>query len=77
MSFAVQRGATLALVGESGSGKSVTLLAIMRLLPSPPGRIAAGEIILRRRDGASIDLAQARERAMRQLRGAEIGMVFQ
>src|SRR5438445_13875664 len=51
------RGETLALVGESGSGKSVTSLAVMRLIPSPPGEIVAGRMLFRGRDGAVVDLA--------------------
>ncbi|MEJ1975793.1 MAG: ABC transporter ATP-binding protein [Acetobacteraceae bacterium] len=77
VSFVVRRGETLALVGESGSGKSVTSLSIMRLFPSPPGRITGGRMLFCSRDGAVHDLAQASERAMRRLRGAEIGMIFQ
>jgi oligopeptide/dipeptide ABC transporter ATP-binding protein len=77
VSFAVRRGETLALVGESGSGKSVTSLSIMRLFPSPPGRITGGRMLFHSRDGVMHDLAQAREREMRRLRGAEIGMIFQ
>jgi len=77
VSFTVRRGETLALVGESGSGKSVTSLSIMRLFPSPPGRITGGRMLFHGRDGAVHDLAQAPEREMRRLRGAEIGMIFQ
>ena len=51
VSFRVRRGETLAVVGESGSGKSVTSLSVMRLIPTPPGRIAGGEILFRGRDG--------------------------
>ncbi|GBD46816.1 ABC transporter ATP-binding protein [Methylopila sp. Yamaguchi] len=71
LSFAVERGETLAIVGESGSGKSLTALALMRLLP-PAGRIASGSV----RFGGE-DLARLDERAMRRVRGAEIAMVFQ
>ncbi|HEY8395119.1 MAG TPA: ATP-binding cassette domain-containing protein, partial [Thermaerobacter sp.] len=46
----IRRGETLAVVGESGCGKSVTALSIMRLIPSPPGRIEAGEILFEGRD---------------------------
>jgi oligopeptide transport system ATP-binding protein len=77
VSFVLHRGETLALVGESGSGKSVTSLAVMRLLPSPPGRIAAGRMLFHGRDGRRHDLVTASERQMRDLRGAEIGMIFQ
>ena len=50
VSFHIDRGETLAVVGESGSGKSVTSLSAMRLIPTPPGRIAGGEIIFEGRD---------------------------
>ncbi len=72
VSFDVHRGETLGIVGESGSGKSVTNLSIMRLIPSPPGRIAGGEVIF---DGRNL-LALAAEE-MRRLRGRRIAMVFQ
>jgi oligopeptide/dipeptide ABC transporter ATP-binding protein len=72
----VQRGRTVALVGESGSGKSVTIQSVMRLL-KPSARIAAGEILFRGRDGQCRDLAQLDERAMRKLRGDQIGLIFQ
>ena len=71
VSFTVERGEVLGLVGESGCGKSVTSLSIMRLVP-PPGRIAAGRILL---DGE--DLLGKDAEAMRQVRGGRIGMVFQ
>ncbi|HYF62902.1 MAG TPA: ATP-binding cassette domain-containing protein, partial [Herpetosiphonaceae bacterium] len=45
VSFSVDRGETLGIVGESGSGKSVTSLSIMRLIPSPPGKIVGGQIM--------------------------------
>lgn len=70
--FEVRRGEVLGLVGESGSGKTVTSLAIMRLIPSPPGRIAAGSIEF---DGT--DLLALSSKEMRHLRGNDIAMVFQ
>ncbi len=72
VSFTVGRGETLAIVGESGSGKSVTSLSIMRLIPSPPGKIAGGTIRFRGRD-----LLGMSEPEMRAIRGNEIGMIFQ
>jgi peptide/nickel transport system ATP-binding protein len=72
VSFTLARGETLGIVGESGCGKSVTSLSIMRLLPSPPGRVAGGEI---RFDGQ--DLLALPEDAMRKIRGNEIAMIFQ
>jgi peptide/nickel transport system ATP-binding protein len=71
VSFAVERGETVAIVGESGCGKSVTANSILRLIPQPPGRIA-GQI---RFDGT--DLLTLSERAMRNIRGNRISMVFQ
>ena len=71
VSFTVDRGEVLGLVGESGCGKSVTSLSIMRLVP-PPGRITAGRIRL---DGEDLLVKDAE--AMRRVRGARIGMVFQ
>jgi oligopeptide/dipeptide ABC transporter ATP-binding protein len=73
----IRRGETLALVGESGSGKSVTSLAVMRLIPSPPGEIADGRMLFRGRDGAVVDLATLDRAAMRAIRGREISMIFQ
>jgi len=72
VSFELRRGETLGIVGESGSGKSVTSLSIMRLVPSPPGRIASGEITF---DGRSLLTASADE--MRAVRGRRIAMIFQ
>ena len=72
VSFDVFAGETLAIVGESGCGKSVTAMAILRLIPIPPGRIADGQILW---DGH--DLLQADPRRIRAIRGADIGMIFQ
>ena len=72
VSFDVDYGETLGLVGESGCGKSVTALSIARLVPDPPGRIVAGQILF---DG--IDLLSLSNEAMRKLRGKEIGFIFQ
>lgn len=77
ISFSVSRGETLVIVGESGSGKSVTSLAVMGLIPQPPGRIAGGEILFHARDGRQHDLTKADARTMQRLRGAEIAMIFQ
>jgi peptide/nickel transport system ATP-binding protein len=70
--YAVEAGETLAVVGESGCGKSVTALSILRLVPSPPGRIVGGAI---RFEG--VDLLQIGEGEMRRIRGNEISMIFQ
>ena len=72
VSFVVKPRETLAIVGESGSGKSVTSLSIMRLVPDPPGEIAAGTILFK-----GNDLLRLPERAMRRIRGNEISMIFQ
>ncbi|MEO5741736.1 MAG: ABC transporter ATP-binding protein, partial [Vicinamibacterales bacterium] len=72
VSFDLPRGETLGIVGESGSGKSVTNLSIMRLIPSPPGRIAGGEVIF---DGK--DLLKLPDHEIRAVRGKRIGMIFQ
>jgi glutathione transport system ATP-binding protein len=77
LSFHVDRGETLAIVGESGSGKSVTSLALMRLVEHGGGRIAQGSIQLRRRGGQVIELANASQRDMRGVRGADMAMIFQ
>ena len=70
--FAVHLGECLGLVGESGCGKSVTALSILRLVPSPPGRIVAGQVFLGGRDLLALPEAQ-----MRGVRGGEAAMVFQ
>jgi peptide/nickel transport system ATP-binding protein len=72
VSFYVIPGETLAIVGESGCGKSVTALSILRLIPSPPGRIVSGAIHF-----AGRDLLGVSEAEMRQVRGNEISMIFQ
>jgi oligopeptide/dipeptide ABC transporter ATP-binding protein len=77
LSFSVAPRETLVIVGESGSGKSVTSLAIMGLVPRPPGRIVGGQMLFRARGGRIHDLAQASAVEMQRLRGAEIAMIFQ
>ena len=72
VSFDLAAGETLALVGESGSGKSVTAMSMMRLIPSPPGKIVSGEVLL---DGR--DLLKLSEAEMRAIRGDRIAMIFQ
>ena len=72
VSFNLRRGETLGIVGESGSGKSVTALSLMRLVPSPPGRIVGGKVIL---DGENI--LELSENKMGQVRGSKIGIILQ
>jgi len=71
-SFRIFPGETLGVVGESGCGKSVTALSILRLVPSPPGRIAGGEILLEGEDLLKLPLSE-----MRHIRGNRISMIFQ
>jgi glutathione transport system ATP-binding protein len=77
LSLHVDHGETLAIVGESGSGKSVSALAIMRLVEHGGGRIVSGRMQFHRRDGQMLDLAQATQSTMRELRGADLAMIFQ
>jgi oligopeptide transport system ATP-binding protein len=72
LSYAIEKGSTLGIVGESGSGKSVSALSIMRLIPSPPGRIDAGEIIFK-----GENLLHKSESEMRRIRGKDIAIIFQ
>lgn len=76
--FTIEREKTLGMVGESGCGKSVTALSIMRLIPTPPGRIEAGEILYHQ-NGDIIDLTKLDPKGpeMRSIRGNEIAMIFQ
>ena len=76
--FTIEREKTLGMVGESGCGKSVTALSIMRLIPTPPGRIEAGEILYHQ-NGDVIDLTKLDPKGpeMRSIRGNEIAMIFQ
>jgi len=77
VSFSLAKGRTLGIVGESGSGKSVTSLAIMRLIPTPPGRITQGEIYFDSPSLGRVNLLTLPEKQMRHLRGNEIAMIFQ
>jgi len=72
VSFSVAAGETLGIVGESGCGKSVTSLSIMRLIPTPPGRYAGGEILFEGKDILSLDKDE-----MRRLRGNRVSMIYQ
>src|ERR1051325_744533 len=72
VSFVVRAAETLAIVGESGCGKTMTALSLLRLVPSPPGRIVAGSNKLDTKDLVTLDEAE-----MRDIRGNEISMIFQ
>lgn len=76
VSFDLAERETLAIVGESGSGKSVTMMSLIGLLPKPAGRIAEGTALFHSK-GRTIDLLQLSEAELRDVRGAEIGMIFQ
>lgn len=72
VSFDLYRGETIAIVGESGCGKSVTAQTILQLIPQPPGHIRGGSIFFEGKD-----LLKLNEQQMRQIRGRDIGMIFQ
>jgi len=77
VSFDVTAGETLCIVGESGSGKSVSSLSLMRLVEYGGGTIAGGELLFDPGDDKPVDLAKAEGNLMRQIRGNQIGMIFQ
>ena len=77
VSFDIRAGETVCVVGESGSGKSVSSLSLMRLVEFGGGKIAGGVLTFNRAGGDSVDLAQTDQDLMRQIRGNEIGMIFQ
>ncbi|MCJ2513624.1 MAG: ATP-binding cassette domain-containing protein, partial [Candidatus Thermoplasmatota archaeon] len=68
----INKGETLGLVGESGCGKSITALSILRLIPSPPGKIINGKIIFEGKN-----LLELNDKEMRKIRGKKISMIFQ
>jgi peptide/nickel transport system ATP-binding protein len=72
VTFDIPKGKTLGVVGESGCGKSVTALSVMRLIPNPPGKIAAGKIVYQGKD-----LLTLSDEEMRKIRGNKISMIFQ
>jgi peptide/nickel transport system ATP-binding protein/oligopeptide transport system ATP-binding protein len=72
VSFHLNAGELLGVVGESGSGKSVTMMSLLKLIPMPPGEITSGEAIFEDRDLLAIDSAD-----IRQVRGGQIGFIFQ
>lgn len=72
LSYTLHRGEKLGIVGESGSGKSVSSLAMMQLIPNPPGKVTDGQILYNGKD-----LVKLSEREMEKIRGNEISMIFQ
>ena len=72
ISYDIEAGETLGLVGESGCGKSVSALSLLRLIPSPPGRIVGGEVLFE-----GVDLLKVSDDAIRHVRGNRIAMIFQ
>jgi peptide/nickel transport system ATP-binding protein len=72
VSWSIRPGETLGIVGESGSGKSVSALAVMGLVPTPPGRFESGTILFK-----GENLLEAEEKRLREIRGKEISMIFQ
>ena len=72
VSLSVHEGEVLGVVGESGCGKSVTAMSILRLIPRPPGRFVNGQIVFKGRDLLSVPIKE-----LRQIRGKDIGMIFQ
>ena len=76
VSFDLQEGETLAIVGESGRGKSVTMMSLLGLIPSPPGKVEDGHALFTTEDG-SRDLLTLSAEELREVRGGQIGFVFQ
>ncbi len=76
VSFDLEEGELLAIVGESGSGKSVTMMSLLGLIPSPPGKVESGEALFSGLDGQQ-DLLKLSPQELRNVRGGQIGFVFQ
>ena len=72
VSFDIAEGEVLAIVGESGSGKSVTMLSLLKLLPTPPAEVVSGTVLLEGKDLMALDAER-----LRKVRGARVGFVFQ
>ena len=72
VSFNLKEGETLGIVGESGCGKSVTVMSMLRLIPSPPGRVTAGSAVFQKKD-----LLKMTDDEIRHVRGSQISMIFQ
>src|SRR5207302_4432369 len=71
VSYDVMPGETLGIVGESGSGKSVSTMALLGLIPQPPGRVVSGTAMFK-----GVDLLKMKKRELRRFRGDEVAMVF-
>ena len=72
LDYTLDEGETLGIVGESGSGKSVGVMSLMRLIPSPPGKITDGEVLFEGQD-----LLEVSDEEIRDIRGNKIAMIFQ
>ena len=72
ISYALNEGETLGIVGESGCGKSVGVMSLIRLIPSPPGKVVGGEVLFEGRD-----LLKISDDEIRSIRGNKISMIFQ
>ena len=72
VNFGLGLGETLGIVGESGCGKSMTALALLRMVPSPPGKISEGEVLLN-----NVDLMTLSKKEIKNIRGKELSMIFQ
>ena len=72
VSFSLEKGETLGVVGESGCGKSVSMMSMLRLIPSPPGKVVAGEALYH-----GNDLIKMSDDEIRKIRGSKISLVFQ
>ena len=77
ISLEINRGETVAIVGESGSGKTVTSLAVLQLLPSPPAKYKTGQILFSENGDTSVDILKLDDTGLRKIRGNKISMIFQ
>lgn len=75
--FKLKQGETLAIVGESGSGKSVAMMSLLSLLPTPPAKIEHGAAYFTRKNGKRVNLIQQKYHELSDIRGGEVGFVFQ
>jgi oligopeptide transport system ATP-binding protein len=75
--FKLKEGETLAIVGESGSGKSVAMMSLLSLLPTPPAKIEHGAAYFTRKNGRRVNLIQQKYHELNDIRGGEVGFIFQ